>query len=170
MASFPRVAHNRRGVLAFAVRARACARGGCGGALRGVAVEGGGYARAGGFAEVASRQLPEEACRERREVEGSPLHGEEGHPGARGGSGSTGEASSQSRCRAGQAQPARVSAHGGRPVEQGSLGRVASGGGRAAAQGRGEAGEHDRVSAGSCGNCATICGSPSGPRTSRRNG
>ena len=61
MASFPRVAHNLRGILALAVRARAYARGDGGGALRGVAPGGGGFARARGFAEVASRQLPEEA-------------------------------------------------------------------------------------------------------------
>ena len=90
-------------------------------------MEGSGFARAGGFAEVAVRCLPEEARGGRRGGEGSPPRGE-GCPVAQGRSDAAGEAACGSGSRAAQAQPAHVAAHGGRPVAQGALGRAVAGG------------------------------------------
>ena len=117
--------------LAFAVQARA---GAGGGALRGVAVGGGGFPRPGGFAEVAARHLPEEAGSGRRGDEGSPPRGER-RPIVEGGSGASGEAPVGSQ---GQ-------------VGRGPLGRVAVGGSRPAAQGGGPADQGSRPAGGPAG-------------------
>ncbi len=154
MASSPRDVLMQGAGLAFAVQARAGAGGGGGGALRGVAVGGGGFPRPGGFAEVATRHLPEEAGSGRRGDEGSPPRGER-RPIVEGGSGASGEAPVGSQ---GQ-------------VGRGPLGRVAVGGGRPAAQGGGPADHGSRPAGGPAGPGGAGVGDqtrrPSGGRAAR---